>query len=122
MLAAHLCLLPTDLSQQSLDALEDSVRFVDEQAALGGGRFVGIVPTDVRARERFDRDALAAIQEVYGALVRDPVAYSPRVKESIAARVPLVTYDAKAPAAGAYRSLAVFVQDTARQPVPGGSS
>ena len=27
VLAAHLCLLPTDLSQQSLDALEDTVRF-----------------------------------------------------------------------------------------------
>ena len=122
VLAAHLCLLPTDLSQQSLDALEDSVRFVEEQAALGGGRLVGIVPTDVRARERFDRDALAAIQGAYGSLVRDPVTYSPRVKESIAARVPLVAYDAKAPAADAYRSLAAFVLDAARQPATGGSS
>jgi len=122
VLAANLCLLPTDLSQQSLDALEDSVRFVEEQSSLGGGRLVGIVPTDVRARERFDRDALAAIQGAYGALVRDPVAYSPRVKESMAARVPLVAYDAKTPAAEAYRLLAGFVLNAASQPAVGGGS
>ena len=57
VLAAQLCLLPTDLSQQSLDALEDTVRFVAEQEPLGGGRLAGIVPTDVRAREVFDRVA-----------------------------------------------------------------
>jgi chromosome partitioning protein len=121
VLAAHLCLLPTDLSQQSLDALEDSVQFVEEQLPLGGGRLVGIVPTDVRARERFDRDALVAIQTGYGALVRDPVAYSPRIKESMATRVPLVSYDPKTPAAEAYRSLAAFIVDAARQSPGGGS-
>ncbi len=109
VLAAQLCLLPTDLSQQSLDALEDTVRFVEEQEPLGGGRLVGIVPTDVRAREVFDREALAAMAATYGALVRPPVAYSPRVKESMSARMPLVDFDPKATAADAYRSLAAFV-------------
>jgi len=109
VLAAHLCLLPTDLSQQSFDALEDSVRFVEEQEPLGGGRLAGIVPTDVRARERFDREALVAMRDAYSSLVRDPVAYSPRVKESMAARMPLVTFDTGAVAAPAYRALADFV-------------
>jgi len=121
VLAAHLCLLPTDLSQQSLDALEDTVRFVEEQAPLGGGRLAGIVPTDVRARERFDREALVGMEAAYGPLLRDPVAYSPRVKESMTGRMPLVSYDPKSPAASAYRSLATFVLSavTARSAVSG---
>lgn len=122
VLAAHLCLLPTDLSQQSLDALADTVRFVEEQAPLGGGRLAGIVPTDVRARERFDREALVAMRQVYGELVRDPVAYSPRVKESMSGQMPLVMYDPRTPAAEAYRALAAFVLAmTAARATRGGS-
>lgn len=120
VLAAHLCLLPTDLSQQSLDALEDTVRFVVEQEPLGGGQLAGIVPTDVRARERFDREALAAMVATYADLVCDPVPYSPRVKESITARLPLVAYDPKAAAADAYRSLAAFALRRKADRVPVG--
>jgi len=121
VLAAQLCLLPTDLSQQSLDALEDTVRFVEEQEPLGGGRLGGIVPTDVRAREVFDRAALAAMAVTYGDLVREPVVYSPRVKESMSARMPLVDFDPKAAAADAYRALASFVLAEAATLVPSGS-
>jgi chromosome partitioning protein len=117
VLAADLCLLPTDLSQQSLDALADTICFVEEQAPLGGGRLAGIVPTDVRARERFDRDALAAMEVAYEGLIRMPVPYSPRVKESIAACQPVVTYDPKSQAAAAYHALATVVRAYTVAPV-----
>jgi len=49
---------------------------------------------------------MEALTEAYGDLVTEPVPYSPRVRESLAARQPLAQYDPRSPGALAYAALA----------------
>lgn len=105
-LAARYAVLPTLTSQHDLDAMGDTLRLIEEQHELGGARAVAIVPTAVRPRELHDRGAVDALRAAYGDLVTDPVPYSPRVREALAARTPMVDYEPSAPATQAYRALA----------------
>jgi len=105
LLAAHLAVLPTLTGQHDLDALGDTVALIEDQRDLGGARLAAIVPCAVRPRELHDRGALEALAEGYGNLVAAPIPYSPRVRESLIARRPLVAYDPKSPAAEAYIAL-----------------
>lgn len=105
-LAARHAVLPTLTSQHDLDALADTLRLIEDQRELGGARAVAIIPSAVRPRELHDRGALEALVDAYGDLVVDAVPYSPRVREALAARQPMVDYEPHAPAAQAYIALA----------------
>jgi chromosome partitioning protein len=106
LLAADRAVLPTLTGQHDLDALADTIRLIDDQRDLGGAALVAIVPCAVRPRELHDRGAMEALTEAYGDLVTEPVPYSPRVRESLAARQPLAQYDPRSPGAQAYAALA----------------
>jgi chromosome partitioning protein len=106
VLAAELAVLPTLTGQHDLDAMVDTVRLISEQQDLGGARLAVVVPCAVRPRELHDRGALQALRESFGDLVSEPVPYSPRVRESLIAREPLVVYDPTSSAAAAYTALA----------------
>ena len=62
------------------------------------------------------------MRAAYGSLVLDAVVYSPRVKESMTARVPLVVFDQGAVAAAAYTALAEVVLTQAPVLQAGGSA
>jgi chromosome partitioning protein len=113
--AAQLAVLPTQTGQHDLDALLDTVRLVDEDHEEGGARLAAVVPCAVHARERNDRSVIEALTRKFGALVCEAIPYSPRVRESLAARLPLVLYDDKAKATQAYVALArhVLAQEVA---------
>ncbi len=113
LLAAHLAVLPTLTGQHDLDALGDTIALIDGQAELGGARLAAVVPCAVHPRELHDRAALGALTAAFGDLVTPPVPYSPRVRESIIAREPIVRYDPHSPAAAAYAAVAARVMDGA---------
>ena len=106
LLDAELAVLPTLTGQHDLDALIDTVRLITDQEDLGGARLAAVVPGAVRPRELHDRGALQALRQSFGELVTDPVPYSPRVRESLVVREPLIIYDPTSPAAVAYVALA----------------
>lgn len=113
--AAQLAILPTQTGQHDLDALADTVQLINEDAEEGGARLAGIVPCAVHARERNDRSVIDILRRTFGDLVCEPIPYSPRVRESLVARLPLVMFDTEARATHAYRALAdhILAQEAA---------
>jgi len=107
--ATQLTILPTQTGQHDLDALVDTVQIINEEHEEGGARLAAVVPCSVHARERNDRNALEVLTETFGDLVSTPVPYTPRVRESLAACVPIVAYDKDSRAAVAYTALADHV-------------
>jgi len=104
--AAQLAVVPTLTGQHDLDALVDTVRLIGEEEEEGGARLAAVVPCAVHARELHDRGALEALTASFGDLVTPFVPYTPRVRESLAARTPMVTYDPMSRASDAYQALA----------------
>jgi len=107
--AASLAVVPTLTGQHDLDAMADTVRLIGEEGEEGGARLAAVVPCAVHARELHDRGALDALATAYGALVTPFVPYSPRVREALAARTPMGTYDPTSRAAEAYDALATHL-------------
>jgi len=110
--AARLAVVPTLTGQHDIDALLDTVRLIKDEEDEGGARLAAIVPCAVHARELHDRGALDALTSSFGALVTPFVPYSPRVREALAARTPMVTYDPTARASEAYSALATHLLAT----------
>ena len=108
--AARLAVVPTLTGQHDLDAMVDTVDLVEDEHEEGGARLAAVVPCAVHARELHDRGALHALTASYGALVTAFVPYSPRVRESLAAHIPMVTYDPTSRAAEAYGALATHLR------------
>ncbi len=109
LLAARQAVLPTLTGQLDLDALTDTVAFIDNQQELGGAHLAAVVPCAVRPRELHDRGALETLAATFGPLLTPAVPYSPRVRESLIAHEPLVSYDPRSAAADAYAVLAAHL-------------
>jgi chromosome partitioning protein len=107
LVAARWAVLPTMTVQQDIDALEDTLRLIDnlvedeEQVA----RPLAIVPSDIDL-DNVDRGVVATLQAAFGDLVASPVPHSVAMKRSMNARVPIVRYEPRATATAPYRELA----------------
>ncbi len=107
--AAQLAVVPTLTGQHDIDAMLDTVRLIEDEEEEGGARLAAVVPCAVHARELHDRGALEALISSFGELVTPFVPYSPRVREALAARTPIVTYDPTSRASEAYDALATHL-------------
>lgn len=107
--AARLAVVPTLTGQHDIDALLDTVRLINDEEEEGGAHLAAVVPCAVHARELHDRGALDALTSSFGDLVTPFVPYSPRVREALAARMPMVTYDPTSRASEAYGVLAAHL-------------
>jgi chromosome partitioning protein len=105
LLAAAIALLPTELVQQDLDALADTIAVRDELAFLGAARIGAILPNRIR-HDGHDRANLDLLRARYGALLAEPIPQAVAVKYSLNAMLPVTAYEPKSQVAGAYRSLA----------------
>jgi chromosome partitioning protein len=105
LLAADLAILPTDLVQQDIDALADTIDLRDELEELGAARVMAILPNAVR-NDSVDRTSLLVLKEHWGDLVALPIPLSVTIKAALNAALPVVTYEPKSAAAQAYRTLA----------------
>ncbi len=105
LLAADLAILPTDLVQQDIDALADTIDLRDELEELGSARVMAILPNAVR-NDSVDRTSLAVLKEHWGNLVAAPIPLSVAIKAALNAALPVVMYEPKSVAAQAYRTLA----------------
>jgi len=114
--AAQFAVVPTLTAQHDLDAMLDTVRLIAEEEEEGGARLGAVVPCAVHARERHDRGVLDVLTATYGAIVTPFVPYSPRVRESLAARTPMSMYDPAAKAAEAYDTLAAHLLEVSHAP------
>lgn len=107
LVAAHWAVLPTMTVQQDIDALQDTLRLIDnlvedeEQVATP----LAIVPTDIDA-DNVDRGVVALLREAFGDLIASPVPHSVAMKRSMNARVPIVRHEPRATATLPYRELA----------------
>lgn len=108
LLAADIALLPTELVQQDLDALQDTIDLREELDELGAARIAAIVPNAVRPY-RHDTAVIAALRQAWGDLVAEPVPLSEGVKVALNLALPVVTHDPQGAAARAYRALAARV-------------
>lgn len=105
LLAAQITILPTELVQQDLDALADTILLRDELEELGAARIAAILPNAVR-NDSHDRTSLALLQEQFGALVADPIPLAVAVKHALNSALPVVSYEPRSAVAQAYRVLA----------------
>jgi chromosome partitioning protein len=119
LVAAHWAILPTMTVQQDIDALQDTLRLIDnlvedeEQVATP----LAILPSDIDL-DNVDRGVVAALCEAFGDLVAAPVPHSVAMKRSMNARIPIVRYEPRATATAPYRELAERVLAvTARGPL-----
>lgn len=107
LVAARWAVLPTMTVQQDIDALEDTLRLIDnlvedeEQVATP----LAIVPSDIDL-DKVDRGVVEALREAFGDLVATPVPHSVAMKRSMNARVPIVLHEPRATATAPYRDLA----------------
>jgi chromosome partitioning protein len=119
LVAAHWAVLPTMTVQQDIDALQDTLRLIDnlvedeEQVATP----LAIVPSDIDP-DNVDRGVVATLREAFGDLIAAPVPHSVAMKRSMNARVPIVRYEPRATATAPYRELAGrILAATARRPL-----
>lgn len=104
LLAAQIAILPTELVQQDLDALTDTILLRDELEDLGAARITAILPNAVR-NDSHDRTSLAQLREHFGMLVADPIPLAVAVKHALNSALPVVVYEPKSAVAQAYRAL-----------------
>ena len=109
LLSTNIAILPTELTQQDFDALEDTVLLREELAALQAARLFAIVPSRV-ANNNHDIEGVGALRSTYGELVADPVPQAVAVKRASNKGMAVVYYDAHSAPAMAYRLLAERVR------------
>jgi chromosome partitioning protein len=105
LLAAQIAILPTELVQQDLDALADTILLRDELDDLGAARIAAILPNAVR-NDSHDRVSLALLREQFGPLVADPIPLAVAIKHALNSALPVVAHEPKSAGAQAYRVLA----------------
>lgn len=107
MLAAGWAILPTEATQQDLDALLDTLAALEELAADEEAPAVrlAIVPSKVRP-DNVDTHGIALLREAFGDLVADPVPLATAVKRAMNERRPLSQCEPRARAMTSFRSLA----------------
>lgn len=105
LLSTNIAILPTELTQQDFDALEDTLLLRDELAALQAARLFAIVPSRV-ANNNHDSEGVRALRATYGELVAEPVPQSVAVKRATNKGMAVVAYDPHSAPAAAYRLLA----------------
>jgi chromosome partitioning protein len=105
LLSTNIAILPTELTQQDFDALEDTLLLRDELAALQAARLFAIVPSRV-ANNNHDTEGVRALRATYGELVAEPVPQSVAVKRATNKGMAVVAYDPQSAPAAAYRLLA----------------
>ncbi len=108
LLAAAAAVLPTQLVQQDLDALDDTLDVLERLAELGAASRVVIAPNAVRG-DGNDRQALASLAAAYGDLVAAPIPLSVSIKYALNAHQPVIAREPLGKAADAYRALAARV-------------
>jgi len=108
LLAASVAVLPTQLVQQDLDALDDTIDVLERLAELGAAAHVVIVPNAVRG-DGNDRQALASLAAAYGDLVAAPIPLSVAIKYALNSHQPVSAREPHGKAADAYRALAARV-------------
>ena len=110
LVAARWAILPTMTVQQDIDALEDTLKLIDDlvEDEEEVAERLAILPSDVD-HDNVDRGVIEALREAFGDLIAEPVPHSVAMKRSMNARVPIVRYDPRATAAPAYRALAARV-------------
>jgi chromosome partitioning protein len=117
LLAASVALLPTELVQQDLDALADTINVRDELAFLGAARIGAILPNAVR-NDGHDRAILDLLRTHYGPLLADPIPLSVHVKYALDSMLPVTQYEPKSAVAAAYRALAARILAEVRDGAP----
>jgi len=108
LLAATAAVLPTQLVQQDLDALDDTLDVLERLAELGAAGRIVIAPNAVRG-DGNDRQALASLAAAYGDLVAAPIPLSVSIKYALNAHQPVIAREPLGKAADAYRALATRV-------------
>jgi len=111
LLAASIAVLPTQLVQQDLDALDDTIDVLERLAELGAAAHTIIVPNAVRG-DGNDRQALASLAAAYGALVAAPIPLSVAIKYALNSHQPVSAREPHGKAADAYRALAARVSSS----------
>ncbi len=107
LVAARWAILPTMTVQQDIDALEDTLRLIDDliEDDEEVAERLAILPSDVD-HDKVDRGVIEALREAFGELIAEPVPHSVAMKRSMNARIPIVRYDPRSTATGPYRDLA----------------
>lgn len=108
LLAASVAVLPTQLVQQDLDALDDTIDVLERLAELGAASRIVIVPNAVRG-DGNDRAALTSLAATYGALVASPIPLSVAIKYALNSHQPVIAREPLGKAAAAYQVLAARV-------------
>ncbi len=108
LLAASVAVLPTQLVQQDLDALDDTLDVLERLAELGAAARAIIVPNAVRG-DGNDRQALASLAAAYGEGLAAPIPLSVSIKYALNAHQPVIAREPHGKAADAYRALAALV-------------
>lgn len=116
LVAAEWAILPTMTVQQDIDALQDTLRLIenlieDEERVA---KPLAIVPTDIDA-DNVDRGVVALLRETFGELIASPVPHSVAMKRSMNARIPIVRYEPRATATLPYLDLAERVLNATAQ-------
>ena len=105
LLATHVAILPTELTQQDLDALDDTLLPLERLAPQQAARLCAIVPSRV-GNNNHDLEGVQALRNAYGDVVADPVPQAVAVKRATNQGMSVVQYDPLGAPALAYRSLA----------------
>jgi len=108
LLAASVAVLPTQLVQQDLDALDDTMDVLERLAELGAAARAIVVPNAVRG-DGNDRQALASLSAAYGSDMAAPIPLSVSIKYALNAHQPVIAREPHGKAATAYRALAALV-------------
>ncbi len=108
LLAASVAIVPTQLSQQDFDALDDTIRMWERLEEMGGAATIVIVPNAFR-NDGSDRGNILALRDAYTDRVAESIPLSVAVKYALTARQPVVTREPQGAAALAYRALATRV-------------
>jgi len=108
LLAASVAVLPTQLVQQDLDALDDTLDILERLAELGAATRAIVVPNAVRG-DGNDRQALASLAAAYGEGLAAPIPLSVSIKYALNAHQPVIAREPHGKAADAYRALAARV-------------
>jgi len=112
LLAASVAVLPTQLVQQDLDALDDTLDILERLAELGAAARAIVVPNAVRG-DGNDRQALASLAAAYGEGLAAPIPLSVSIKYALNAHQPVIAREPHGKAADAYRALAALVYPSA---------
>lgn len=119
MTAAGALLIPTQIESASAQAVRETLRVAlrlrgdgTRRAYNPDLRVLGILPTFGELRTRHSRRLLADIHAEFAPLpVWEPIPFTVRVRESVAAGVPVVRYAPDSTAALAYRRVAARIEE-----------